>query len=213
MVKKKNSVEKNIFIVFLTIVLFLCGVVVAPYLYHEIFNKFSYAGIEWEKIKDNKITFYHGIFPVIYQGNFQHYLNLYFRTDPRKNNVSVNVSEFQLSKNIRISFDEGAISCSEQAILGQSVIGQFFGAFPWVKDIKTGMNDPVAANNSGLSYYTCEDAGISTTVLIMQKSEEPSIQMGTTENCYIFNVGECENLKVTEKYIATTIAQINNVTI
>ena len=74
-VKKKetNPLDKQAMLVFSAIVVFLIALVSTPYIYHQLFEKFSYAGINFEKTKYEKVTFYHGTFPVIYQGKFIHY--------------------------------------------------------------------------------------------------------------------------------------------
>jgi hypothetical protein len=207
--RETSSKDKQVFWFFLIIILFMASIVLAPYIYHQIFNKFEYQGVAFEKIKDKQLVFYHGVFPIIVQGKLYHQYNMYFRTDPRDNNIPFNAN-MSLSKNVSISYEEEAYIC-KSAILGQSLLGQFFYAFPWVKKVNTALIDPELAISENISYVTCANATLDHTVFIFQTSENASIEEGDKENCYIINVGNCHNVEAAEKLVMGTIAQINEV--
>ncbi len=209
--KDKKRMERQAFLFFLAIIIFLGAIILAPYLYHEIFGKFSYAGIQFEKTKSGSVDFYHGVFPVVLQGKFYHDFNLYLRHDPRKNDIPINAT-FRLSNNVSIGFEKGAIRCPD-AVLGQSLMGQFFGSFPTVKEIEVGMINYTDARDNSLPQITCKNASASNKVFIIQKSETPSITLGENSNCFVLNVGNCKDLETIERYVVGSIAQINQVSI
>ncbi len=211
---KKNEVkskDRQVFWFFLIIILCMTLIVIAPYLYHLVFEKFTYAGVPFEKIKDKQLEFYHGVFSIVVQGKFYHNYNMYFRTDPRKNNIPINTN-ITLSKNISISYEEKAFAC-RSAILGQSLMGQFFYAFPWVKVVNTALIDPALAKAENLSQITCTNASADHSVFVFQTSENASIEAGDKENCYVINVGNCQNIEAAERLVIGAIAQINEVKI
>ena len=70
-------------IVFFTIMLLCLGGLIGGYLYVQQQNKFSYAGVDFVKGKEGDITFYHGRFPINYQGQTLKVFNLYLRLNPK----------------------------------------------------------------------------------------------------------------------------------
>jgi hypothetical protein len=50
-------------------------------------------------------------------------------------------------------------------------------------------------------------------VLIIRKSDIPSIAAGNKSGCYFLNVGDCQYLETVERYIMGAMAQINNVSL
>jgi len=213
-VKKEDpnkQVEKQFFWTVGIILAIVLAFVLVPVLYHQIFEKFEYAGVKFEKIKYGDLTFYHGKFPIIYQGNFSAVYNLFLRTDPRKNDIPLNTT-LSLSKNVRVALNDNVHLC-EDMILGQSELGKFIPAFPFVKNLTTGLVNKTFAQEIGVEHIDCSKATKDNTVLIIQLSETPSIQLGEKENCYILNVGDCKYLETVERYIVGAMAQINEKTI
>jgi hypothetical protein len=200
-------VEKQFFWLVGIIVTVILGFIFIPILYHQIFEKFEYGGVPFEKIKEGKLTFYHGQFPIIYKGEFSAVYNVYMRNDPRKNMIPINTN-LSLSKNVAVSLNDEVHLCSDM-ILGQSEIGKFISAFPFVKNISSGVVNATVAKENNFSQFTCENASIDTTVIIIQKSEKPSIELGENNNCYLINIGECQYLETVERFIISAMAQIN----
>ncbi len=204
-----RAVEKQFFWLVGIVIAIILGFVLLPVLYHQIFEKFEYGGVKFEKIKDGQLTFYHGQFPVIYKGTFYAVYNVYLRTDPRKNEIPLNTN-LSLSKRVSISLNEGASGC-EDVMVAQTELGKFLGAFPFVnKNITTGFYNASTAIEYNLAHITCKNASKDNTVLIIQKSETPSIESGDTENCYILNIGECKYLETVERYVVGAMAQVNS---
>jgi hypothetical protein len=208
---KVNLLDKQAMLVFGAIAIFLVGLIATPYIYHQLFEKFNYAGINFEKTRFEKITFYKGVYPIIYQGKFIHDYNVYLRTDPRKNQIPINTN-IGISSNVTVSLEPEATFC-QSAILGQSLIGQFLSAFPWVKNVDVASNNAEIAKAQNWSYATCNVSNQDHTVFIIQKSEAPSIEKSERDNCFIVNVGECQNIETVERLVVGTLAQISGVKI
>jgi hypothetical protein len=202
-----KAVERQFFWLVGFIVLLILSFIFVPVIYHQIFEKFEYGGVKFEKIKTGQLVFYHGVFPIIYQGNFSAVYNVYFRNDPRNNNIPINTN-LSLSKKVSISLNDEVYLC-EDMILGQSEIGKFISAFPFVKNISTGVANATTAKELNLTQITCKNATKDNTVIIIRKSEDSSIELGEKENCYLLNVGKCQYLETVERYIIGAMAQIN----
>ena len=209
--KKENNKYGPANSQFLVLVFIIVGIILimllVPIIYHDLFEKFEYAGVKFEKIAVGKIQFYYGVFPIIYMKNLTATYNLYLRIDPRKNNISVNTN-LSLSENVTFSLS-GALERCEDMVLSQTALGQFIKAFPWVKNINGGALELETANRTGLKQIDCRNASQSNTILIVALSEAPSISKGSRDNCYILSVGDCKYLETTERFIISAIAQIN----
>jgi hypothetical protein len=200
-------VETQFFWLVSIIIIITLGFVFIPVLYHQIFEKFEYAGVKFEKIKEGQLTFYHGQFPIIYKGNFSAVYNVYLRNDPRENNIPINTN-LSLSQKVSISLNDNVNLC-EDMMLGQSELGKFVSAFPFVKNVTAGVNNVSVAKEYNVPQITCKDASKDNTVLVVQMSELPSIESGDKDNCYLINIGQCQYLESTERYVIGAMAQIN----
>lgn len=217
MVKKKNKkkiIKKNDLesqqnrqlIVFFMIMLISLGGLIAGYLYVQQQNKFNYAGVDFQKGKEGGIVFYHGRFPINYQGQTLKIFNLYLRVDPRKNEIPIETN-FTLSKEIIMTFEPGLEKC-EKAIVGQSTMAQFVSSFPWVIKSTGAVSDLAYAIDNKIAFADCSNATLDKTIILAKKSEISSIEKAE-ENCYVLNVADCKYLEVTERFIVGIIAQIN----
>ncbi len=202
-----KAVEIQFFWLVSIIIVVTLGFVFIPVLYHQIFQKFEYAGVKFEKIKEGQLIFYHGQFPIIYKGNFSAVYNVYFRNDPRNNNIPINTN-LSLSQKVSISLNDNVHLC-EDMMLGQAELGKFIPAFPFVKNVTAGVYNASVAKEYNVSQITCKNASKDNTVLIVQMSDTPSIEMGEKDNCYLLNIGQCQYLETTERYVIGVMAQIN----
>lgn len=204
--KKTKTKEKQAFWFFFSVILILSLIILTPYLYSETFNKFEYGGVQFDKVKYGELNFYHGVFPVIYKGELKYRYNVYFRTDPRKNEIPVNTN-FTLSKNVSIGLSKDVERCSD-FILSQSEIGKFIGVFPWIQNLDSGIIEKEKAQELGLEQINCSKANKDNTVFLYKLSDTPSVDL-ESENCFVLNIGDCKSLETTERFIIATMAQIN----
>ncbi len=193
--KKQN--KQAIGVILFVAVLF--AIFLGAYFYVKSLDKFEYAGVNWEKIDNSGMKLYHARFPIGTNGSV--FYNLYLRNDPRKNNVSVSVNNYFFFNNVSIAIDDGAGSCYGAAI-GNSILGQFLGAFNL--NIDGAFANETMAKQFNASFANCSSA-INKTVILIQKSNETSIIQDVNPNCYIVNVGNCENTKTVEKLIVDII--------
>jgi hypothetical protein len=174
------------------------------YFYVQSSKTFGFANLKWEKTKYQNIDFYHSRFAV-----FENYYNLYLRNDPRENDVLVNFStDIKFHPKIFMSLGADAINCPD-AGLANFALGQFLGAFKF--QVEGSVTDEELAEALDVRYITCDHAA-NQTVIIMQKSEETLVtQDENNRDCYIINIGQCENIKASEKFILEVVEQINSV--
>lgn len=209
--KNKDKSDFQFYVVIGIILLIAASMIIGPTLYKKIFNKFEYAGVKFEKIKDQSgIVFYYGVFPINYTGKIYSYYNIYFRIDPRKNKAKLN-TDLSLSKNVLVSLSENTKDCKDLQ-LGQITLGMFVGAFPFVKNATGGVYGEDYASSSSLPHISCANASPDDTVILVRNSEENSIEQ-LEDNCFAFNIGNCNYIETVEKFIIGAIAQINEVEI
>ena len=196
--KKIEASDRQFFWLVILIVSLIVLLIVVPIAYKRLVNTFEYGGVKFEKIKQGQIIFYHGISPnwVVYSDGTSTEYNFYFRTDPRKNNISINTS-FSLTENVIISLEPGVELCQHVA-LANPQLANFISSFPFVTNLSSGVNDRKIAEELNRTFADCSSTTASTTVLIIQKSETPSIEFGNRKGCFILNVGDCEYLETIE---------------
>lgn len=197
--------NKQLIVIF-TIFLLILGSLIAGYLYVQQLNNFSYGGVDFQRGKEGDVVFYHGRFPINYQGQTLKVFNLYLRIDPRKNDIPI-ATNFSLSSEVIVTFEPGLEKC-ELAIVGQSTLAQFVSSFPWVKKVTGAVSNKTYAEEFNIDFADCSNETIDKTIILAKMSETPSIEK-EGENCYILNVGNCEYLKTSERYIVGVIAEIN----
>ena len=194
MVKKKlNKKDKEILWV-----LIIAGIILisflAGYFYVESLKRFEFGGVNFEKIKDGSLVFYHGRFPIIYLGVPQNYYNLYLRNDPRENNILINIDKFKFDKKVIISTEPGVEVCGGDGVIAIANLAMFLSAFPFIEDVEGAVSYEETAKELNLSFANCSSA-INQTVILVQKSETPSItQDKQNKACYKINIGDCENI-------------------
>lgn len=185
------------------------GIFLGAYFYTASLNNFEYLGLEWEKIKFGELDLYHTKVPIIYRGELVVNYNIYLRSDPRENDVPVNVNiGFTPGGDVIRTAEYEQWMCSG-AKKGFADLGDFLSYFPTIENVTGGFNDAQIANETSQPYYTCENATGGDTVIMWQKSDNPSIvQDSEYPSCYILNVGECESIKTTEAFIIEFIRQL-----
>ena len=213
--KLKESQKKQLIWVFVVIGVIFLGFLFA-YFYAQGLKTFDYAGIRFNKVKEFNIDFYHGRFPIVSGGKLLANYNFYLRNDPRENKISFDVQEANLRKSAILSLSPEAMACPN-ADIAHIELSKFLGAVGSEilgKDfvISGGSTDNATAKEMNITYATCKQASMNQTVVITQKSESPSIvSEGNNSNCYIINVGNCENIKASERFIVGLIAKVNSI--
>jgi len=195
-------------IVFFVFILLILGGLLVSYFYVRQQSNFSYAGVNFLRGKEGEIVFYHGRFPINYQGQTLKIFNLYFRINPKRNKVPINTN-FSLSEKVVISFEPDLEKCPG-AIVGHSAMSQFISVFPWVKEVSGAVNNKAYAKEKGIEFADCSNATTAKTIILARGADKSGIEK-KGENCFVLNVANCEYLMVSERYIVGIIAQINEV--
>ncbi len=181
------------------------------YFYVQSLKKFEYLGVDWVKEEYTGLTLYHSRFPITYQGVTNAFYNLYLRNDPRKNNVSMEDINLQFAQNVTISNTPDAAKCRDAArVTGD--LGMFLRAFPWIKNINGAVTDKNLSKELDLVFANCSSATEENTVIIIQRSNNPSISVIQDRlvdpACYVISIGNCENTLAVEKFMAGIVGQM-----
>ena len=180
---------------------------IGGYFYIKSLDKFSYGGVNWEKIKEGSLTLYYSRFQV----STNQYYNLYLRNDPRENKIPIINTTFKFHSNVIASLEPDAGNCRE-ATLGQVTLGQFLTGIG-VSSVRGALSDEKMAKAMNLTFANCSFATNQTTIILIKKTNETSIQPGENSNCYVINAGDCKNVESIEKFAIGVIAQSKNVKI
>lgn len=208
--KNQKEKENRILIWFFIIVLLVFGVFLGSYFYVQEAKILEASGIEFVKEDHNDLELYHARFPVFYNARANY--NLYLRENPEKNDVPIDIEEWGFYRDVIISTSPEAFKCGK-SMVSSSNLAMFLGQAAGRKT-KGAVNDLDASNESGLEFANCSNAVNETTVIMIEKSDTPRIyQSEDNEDCYIIEIGECENIKATEKFILGVIAEVNEVEI
>jgi hypothetical protein len=173
---------------------------VKTYQYNAV--RFDYLGAHWVIGGTETNPSYRASFKFGNNENF----GLYMRNDPRKNNVSIGENiTFKFYPNILTSYDKDLESCKE-AVLNQINLVYFFSGVN-VK-LTPAMFNRTQAEERNVTFATCNSA-VSKTVIILRKSEMPSVEQDErNKDCYIINVGNCENSLAVEKFMLAIMKQL-----
>jgi hypothetical protein len=217
--KVKKSVrekENKQLIWFFVVVILVFASFLGTYFYFQSLKTFDFAGVEWVKEDYQNLELYHGRFPIVYKGEYIANYNLYFRNDPRENNVSVVKGiKMRFWPEVIISNSPEAAECSGASRV-TSDLGMFIKAFPWIKNLTGAVNDKEVAEEYNLFFANCSTAmeDYNKTVIIIKKLDEegkatgPKILKEENYNCYAIYIGECENSLAVERFILEVLKQM-----
>lgn len=187
------------------------GVILLFIVCYFLFNWYSnrpvsvdYLGIKWYRQGEKDQYSYRGEFSLPYVSSFA----LFLRNDPRKNNVSLNIREWGFYKKVITSYDADLEKCYEGILAQINLVYFLSGGLK--RDITPAMFNKTQAEERNITFADCSSAR-NQTVIILKKSEYPSIEQDPwNQDCYIINVGECQNLLATEKFILGIIAFVKD---
>ena len=204
--KKRKNIENRKKLLILGVIVLGVAILIG-YSYIQGLSAFKFSGLDWKIIEEEGVDHYYTKFRII-QGSPIYSAN--FVTDPRKNDVPVmDGTFFKFWPKALISVDPEIQSCGVSNVDANEVLKDFL-AVAGVEAAPATIDEEFS-EESGLAYATCEHAQDQTVIMIL-KSEEPSIlQNKENPNCYAISVGECENVKATEKFIIGVITQLHDI--
>ena len=83
-------------------ILVLFSAFLIPYYYYKNQRIFEYEGLIWQIDKDGDVTFYWTQFNKTINNQTYGLHNTFFRNDPRRNNIPIDVQNYAFYKNITI---------------------------------------------------------------------------------------------------------------
>jgi len=198
----ENEERQLLWFFAIIVVVFLSFLI--PYFYFQNLKTFNYAGIEWAKKDAGGFDVYHGVFPSMVNLNLEY--NVYFRTDPRKNNVPVDGSFGDFKYGGYVSFDKEASFCTGEASRAVVDLVSFLNRALGIGDIKKGTIDEEFANETKGEYVTCSNNQNNTVVILQMGDEGSVIQNDDNPFCYTITLDSCDDSRPMEKFMTTIIA-------
>jgi len=179
-------------------------IIVVPIIKHELFDKFDYMKLSFEKTITGDTIFYTTNIPVVEQNIISGDYLIYFRNDPRElENISVEEKieddggiKFIKKNTVYISIDPYMTSCDENSV-ALFVLGSFLKDFGL--NVKSGFSDPDYIKSDEFPYINCEHSK-SNTVIKITSGDETKIDR-EIGNCYVITYKDCEIQKGVEKFI------------
>ena len=204
-VKKEDLKKKQNKQIIAAIVIMVSAVLIVllvQYVIANHINKFSYGKLDYTKSKLGKITFYSTKIPLIDKdGKIAASYSMDFRNDPRKLeyiNVSIPDKSIELinSRKTYVSIASDVKPCEYNGV-AMINMASFLREFTRL-DVKGATSDPKYANETNMTYASCESYP-NNTVILIQSGNETKIEK-TAANCYELTYKDCEVTQVTEKF-------------
>jgi len=219
--KKQN--RQLIWAVFLMVSVIVI-IIAVPYLRDNVFNKFNYEGITFQKTKIGDLTFYNTNLPVYHQpvslssatgmvvdeipGNDKDqggYL-LTLREDPReldniKSDLDINNITFIKSKTVYVTYNASDPIC-EHNVISAADIARFLLNFGKLDAEGATVNKEYADENK-IPYITCDNSPDHTVINMVAGNESRIFKV--KDNCYELMYANCDMVGVTDKFIVNII--------
>ncbi len=185
--RKKQEKQIRIFII---VMLSLLIFILLIYVFIQATLKFSYAGLEFEKLRQGELILYRTpIFPI------------FLREDPRELRDIPIEGKISLQRKIGITGDKGFLESCEDSTLAGTSLSIFYG--------RTGLEPFSASTNEteaeefNVVHVKC-GLGTDYSVIMFEEGEENKIRK--KGECYILEVNNCEFMKVSERFIVASYA-------
>lgn len=179
-----NKIIRNFLIGILIIVFFIIGIILSV----NHFQKISYEGIEFQKIKQGKLDLFYSRFPI--RENV--YFNLYLRNNPKELISLVDFNGNLTSKRIIVINSEKPFFCNGYGMISIGNLKQFYNALG-AKIIKD-------------ENASCDELGRYSYINLKEGNKTRIEQYGPS--CYNIYIKDCEILKGTERFILEGIKEL-----
>jgi hypothetical protein len=190
-------------------------IILAPMISNQIFNKFHYNNLEFQKTKVGTINFYSTKIPLtrtvpitgafIKKDDISGSFDLNLRNDPRKlEYIPVNIPNNTISfrgKTVYITMNTYDKPC-EQNVISAVTLTNFLISFG-NKKVEGAVTDLNYSTEYKIPYITCENSD-SNTVIYFKEDTKTSIEK-ISPTCYELSYNNCEMLQVSEKFILTIL--------
>ncbi len=202
---EKQEKQLRKILIIMAAVLFL---VFAFYTLSIKLKNFEYAGLQFEKIKQNgKVIYYVAKVPVAdNSGKIADYLSVYMREDPRKLGRIGISGDIKIKKTISLAASSETIESCEDSVLAGTTLALFLNKIGG--STFTATTNKTEAEEKKRNYVNCSDASDYTMVLF-ENGDESSIHQ--KENCYVLTFANAEIMNVTERFIVGIYAHANGI--
>lgn len=197
-IKKENRQMVWFFIV----VGVVFAAVLVPYFWVESAKSFEFSGIDWVVEDYENLRIFHGRFLSLTNPDL-HY-NIYFRADPRVNDVEIigKLDDFWSHEAISLSPEVDA--CRGELSRVMLDLGAFLKQGVGAGVVESGSINEEVANSSGRKFLTCDDA-VEKTVIIVDIGERRIVQDEVNPSCYTIYAEDCGDSAVVEKFMIQSI--------
>lgn len=178
--KQNKQLKIILFIIGGVLIIFILG-----YFVFTSMRTFEYGGIEFQKLNEKGVVFYHAVFPIQMTGNMLTNFNVFLRKDPRKLEDKVEFDGNIFLSDLMVLNTHGNFNCEGDGVIAIANFKQILEAFG--TEIIT---DPNA---------TCDEFKRYVLINIYEGEETKIVE--NERACYDFYVSDCEILDVTERYL------------
>jgi len=198
---QETQIKWTIIVIVIVFILFL-GTYYSIKLYQYNSSRFEYLGAKWEIGGTQEHPTYRATFPFLFSKTF----GLYMNNDPRTNNVSIENISIKLYSTVVTAYDHDLELC-QKASVAQINLVYFLTSGAGIKVVPAMFNETQSIERN-VTFADCSSV-VNKTVIMLKKSEYPSIEQDKNNtNCYIINVGNCDNEKAVEKFMLTIMKQL-----
>ncbi len=190
----------------LVVIGIVLGSILASYFWVESSKSFEFGGIDWVVENYDNLQIFHGRFVSFTNPNL--YYNVFFRTDPRENDVRVvgNLSDFKYGGVISLS--KKADGCRGELSRVMLDLSAFLKQGAGIGPIKSGTTNEDIANETGRKFTSCESVRDRTVVIInisSRNSVNSIVQNKDNPYCYTITAKDCSDSGVVEKFMLESV--------
>ncbi len=202
--KNVKEKENRQMIGFFVVVGIVFAAVLVPYFWAESSKSFEFAGIDWviEEYAEPTGDIFHGRFVSLTNPDL--YYNIFFRADPRVNDVEIVGRLDDFWNHEAISLSPEADTCRGDLSRVMLDLGAFLKQGVGAVVVESGSTSEEIANASGREFLTCADA-VEKTVIIIEIGEKRIVQDEVNPSCYTIYAKDCDDSAVVEKFMIQSV--------
>lgn len=200
--------ESKTLIWFFVVVVFVFAAFLVPYFLLESSKSFEFNGVDFVVEEYSDLTIFHGRFVSLTDSLLNY--NVFFRVDPRKNDVLVSGKLDRYWTREIVSFSPEVSKCQGGLSRVMLDLVSFLRLGVGADEVKNGVSDKDFANLTGVDFFDCEDSRDKTVILIEIGEDRGIVQNESYPSCYIITARDCDDSEVVEKFIMQTIVDFRD---
>ena len=200
--------ENKTLIWFVIVVGIVFAAVLIPYFFVESNKSFELGGVDWiiEDYAEPVGEIFHGRFISLTNPSLNY--NIFFRTDPRTNDVLIEGKIDEFWNHEAVSWTPEVEACRGDLSRVMLDLGSFLKQGVGAGFFDSGFTDKEAAEEVGKNFLTCADA-VERTIVIVDIGERRIVQDETSLSCYTIYAEDCDDSGVVEKFMTQAIIDFN----